>query len=170
MKKWMMIFSMACSLLSAKEARPVEASVATPQQKTFSMIKPDAVAANKIGHIVARIEDEGFHVVAMKMTTLSKEEASSFYSVHKERPFFNELVDYITSGPVVAMVVEKNNAVENYRKLMGATDPLKAAPGTLRGDFGKSIDKNAVHGSDSIENADIEIAFFFSDNQVQDRR
>lgn len=168
MKKMIALLCMGCALLSAKEP-DIQTEAVKPLQKTFSMIKPDAVESNKMGHIIARIEDEGFHVTAIKMTMLTKEEASAFYSVHKERPFFNALVDYMTSGPVVAMVVEKDNAVDGYRKLMGATDPMKAAPGTLRGDFGKSIDKNAVHGSDSLENADKEIAFFFSGEQIQAR-
>ncbi|MFN8700338.1 MAG: nucleoside-diphosphate kinase [Flavobacteriales bacterium] len=129
---------------------------------TFTMIKPDATAAGNTGKILDKIIEAGFTVKAMKWTRLSKEEAGRFYAIHSERPFFGELVDYMTSGPIVAAVLEKENAVESFRKLIGATDPQKAEEGTIRRMFAKSIAANAVHGSDSDENALIEGAFFFS--------
>lgn len=129
---------------------------------TFTMIKPDAVENNYIGPILAKINEAGFRIKAMKYTKLSKEDAGNFYAVHKERPFYGELVDYMSSGPIVAAILEKDNAVEEYRNLIGATDPAKAAPGTIRNLFAKSIAANAVHGSDSDENATIEGSFFFS--------
>jgi nucleoside-diphosphate kinase len=127
------------------------------------MIKPDAVQNGHIGAILAKINEAGFRIVAMKMTRLSKESAEAFYAVHKDRPFFGELVEYITSGPIVAAILEKNNAVEDFRKLIGATDPAKAEEGTIRKMFAKSIAANAIHGSDSDENAARESAFFFSE-------
>ncbi|MBS0604360.1 MAG: nucleoside-diphosphate kinase [Verrucomicrobia bacterium] len=135
-------------------------------QRTLSIIKPDAVAANKIGPIVANIEGAGLKVVAMRMTWMTNDQASIFYAVHKDRPFYKSLVEFMSSGPVVAMVLEGDNAVDSYRKLMGATDPAKAAPGTLRKQFGTSVEHNAVHGSDSVENAKKEIAFFFNESQI----
>ncbi len=131
--------------------------------RTFTMIKPDAVQNGHIGAILAKINQAGFRIVAMRMTRLSKESAGAFYAVHKERPFFGELVDYMTSGPIVAAILEKNNAVEDFRKLIGATDPSKAEEGTIRKMFATSIAANAVHGSDSDENAAIEGSFFFAD-------
>ena len=129
---------------------------------TFTMIKPDAVEANNIGPILAKINQAGFRIVAMKYLKLSKDAAGKFYEVHKERPFYGELVDYMSGGPIVAAILEKNNAVADYRKLIGATDPSKAEEGTIRKLFAKSISANAVHGSDSDENAHIESDFFFS--------
>ena len=129
---------------------------------TFTMLKPDAVEANNIGPILAMINKAGFTVKAMKYLRLSKEQAGNFYAVHKERPFYGELVDYMSSGPLVAAVLEKNNAVADFRTLIGATDPTKADEGTIRKLFAKSIAANAVHGSDSDENAAIEAGFFFS--------
>ena len=129
---------------------------------TFTMIKPDAVEANNIGPILAMINKAGFKIKAMKYLSLSREQAGNFYAVHKERPFYGELVDYMSSGPLVAVVLEKNNAVVDFRTLIGATDPSKAADGTIRKLFAKSIAANAVHGSDSDENAAIEASFFFS--------
>lgn len=129
---------------------------------TFTMIKPDAVAANNIGPILAMMNKAGFKIKAMKYLHLSKEDAGNFYLVHKERPFYGELVDYMSSGPIVAAVLEKDNAVADFRKLIGATDPSKADEGTIRKLFAKSIAANAVHGSDSDENAAIEGSFFFS--------
>jgi nucleoside-diphosphate kinase len=129
---------------------------------TFTMIKPDAVEANNIGPILAMINKAGFTIKAMKYLRLSKEQAGNFYAVHKERPFYGELVDYMCSGPIVAAVLEKNNAVADFRTLIGATDPTKAAEGTIRKLFAKSIAANAVHGSDSDENAANEANFFFS--------
>lgn len=129
---------------------------------TFTMIKPDAVEANNIGPILAKINQAGFRIVAMKYMKLSAETAGKFYEVHKERPFYGELVSYMSSGPIVAAVLEKANAVAEYRTLIGATDPTKADEGTIRKLFAKSIAANAVHGSDSDENANIEANFFFS--------
>lgn len=130
--------------------------------KTFTMIKPDAVANGHIGAILDQIIKSGFKIVAMKLTSLSAEKAGEFYAVHKERGFYNDLVAFMSSGPIVAAILEKDNAIEDYRKLIGATDPTKAEPGTIRNLFAKSIDANAVHGSDSDENAEIEGNFFFS--------
>ena len=130
--------------------------------RTFTMIKPDAVENNYIGGILAKINENGFRIVAMKYTRLSKEAAGAFYAVHKERPFYGELVNYMSSGPIVAAILEKDNAVADFRKLIGATDPTKAEPGTIRALYAKSIAANAVHGSDSDENAEIEGNFFFS--------
>jgi len=130
--------------------------------KTFTMIKPDAVGNNYIGPILAKINEAGFRIVAMKYTQLTPERAGEFYAIHKQRPFYNDLVKYMSSGPIVAAILEKNNAVEDFRKLIGATDPAKAEKGTLRNLFAKSIDANAMHGSDSDENAAIEGSFFFS--------
>ncbi|MHB8258632.1 MAG: nucleoside-diphosphate kinase [Bacteroidia bacterium] len=130
---------------------------------TFTMLKPDAVEANNIGAILAMMNKAGFTIKAMKYLCLSKEQAGNFYAVHKERPFYGELVEYMSSGPIVAAVLEKNNAVADFRTLIGATDPAKAADGTIRKLFAKSISANAVHGSDSDENAAIEASFFFSE-------
>lgn len=130
--------------------------------KTFTMIKPDAVEANNIGPILAMMNKAGFKILAMKYMRLTKEQAGMFYEVHKERPFYGELTEYMSSGPIVAAVLTKDNAVADYRKLIGATDPTKAEDGTIRKLFAKSIAANAVHGSDSDENAEIESNFFFS--------
>ena len=130
--------------------------------RTFTMIKPEAAEKGLIGAILDRIEKGGFRIVAMKKTQLSKKEAGTFYAVHKERPFYGELVDYMSSGPIVAAILEKDNAVVDFRTLIGATDPSEAAEGTVRKDFAESKAKNAVHGSDSDENAEIEGNFFFS--------
>lgn len=126
------------------------------------MIKPDAVADGNIGNILQKIQQSGFRIVAMKYTKLSADAAGAFYAVHKERPFYGELVQYMSSGPIVAAILEKSNAVEDFRKLIGATDPAKAEEGTIRKMYAKSISANAVHGSDSDENAQIEGNFFFS--------
>mgnify|MGYP005838493321 CR=1 FL=1 len=128
---------------------------------TFTMIKPEAVQNEHIGEILAMINRSGFHIVALKMMRLSRENAANFYAVHKEKPFYEELVEFMTSGPIVAAILQKENAVEDYRKLIGATDPSKAEDGTIRKLFAESIQKNAVHGSDSDENAQFEAAFFF---------
>lgn len=135
-------------------------------ERTLSIIKPDAVAKNVIGKIIDRFETNGLRIAAMKKIQLSKDDAAKFYEVHKERPFFNDLVEYMTSGPVVVMVLEGENAVAKNRELMGATDPKEAAPGTIRADFAESIEANAVHGSDSLENAQKEIAFFFAQREI----
>lgn len=129
-------------------------------ERTLSIIKPDAVAKNVIGKIIDRFESNGLKIAAMKKIQLTKNDAAKFYEVHKERPFFNDLVEYMVSGPVVVMVLEGENAVAKNRELMGATDPKEAAPGTIRADFAESIEANAVHGSDSLENAEKEIRFF----------
>ena len=138
-------------------------------EKTISIIKPDAVAKNVIGEIYSRFEKNGLKVVAAKMKQLSKEDAEGFYAVHKERPFFNDLVSFMTSGPVMIQVLEGENAVLKNRELMGATNPKEAVAGTIRADFAESIDANAVHGSDSLENAAIEIAYFFKPEDVVSR-
>jgi nucleoside-diphosphate kinase len=130
-------------------------------EQTLSIIKPDAVAKNVIGKIYSRFEENGLKIVQAKMAHLSKEDAEGFYAVHKERPFFNNLVTFMTSGPVMIQVLEGENAVLKNRELMGATNPQEAALGTIRADFAESIDANAVHGSDSLENAKIEIDYFF---------
>ena len=130
-------------------------------EQTLSIIKPDAVAKNVIGKIYTRFEENGLKIVQAKMAHLSKEEAEGFYAVHKDRPFFNDLVTFMTSGPVMIQALEGDNAVLKNRELMGATNPKEAAPGTIRADFAESIDANAVHGSDSLENAKIEIEYFF---------
>ena len=129
---------------------------------TFTMIKPDAVANGHIGKILDKITEAGFSIVAMKYTRLSEETAGKFYDIHRERPFFKDLVGFMSSGPIVAAVLKKDNAVEDFRKLIGATDPKKAEPGTIRNLFAESIEANAVHGSDSDENAVIEAGFFFN--------
>lgn len=130
--------------------------------RTFTMIKPDAVQDGHIGAILAQINAAGFKIVAMKLTQLSSDKAGKFYEVHKERPFYGELVSFMSSGPIVAAILEKENAVEDFRKLIGATDPTKAEPGTIRALFARSVGENAVHGSDSDENAAIESAFHFA--------
>jgi nucleoside-diphosphate kinase len=131
-------------------------------QKTFSIIKPDAIKRNLIGHINQIIESSGLRIVASKKMYLTKTQAKTFYGVHKERPFFDSLVNYMTSGPVQVQVLEGNDAVSNYRKIMGATNPEQAEEGTIRKLYAESIEANSVHGSDSPENAEIEISFFFS--------
>ncbi len=134
--------------------------------RTFTMIKPDAVEKNYIGGILKMINDAGFKIVAMKYTQLSKEQAGAFYEVHKERPFYGELVEYMSSGPIVAAILEKDNAVEDFRTLIGATNPAEAAEGTIRKIYAESISANAVHGSDSDENAKIEGDFHFKSNEI----
>ncbi len=135
-------------------------------ERTFSIVKPDAVAKNLIGQIYARFESAGLQIVASKMVQLSKEKAEGFYAEHKERPFFNDLVAFMTSGPVMVQVLEGENAILANREIMGATNPAEAARGTLRADFANSIDENAVHGSDAPESAAREIAYFFSEEEI----
>lgn len=135
-------------------------------QRTLSIIKPDAVGKNIIGKIIERIETNGLKIVAAKMFTITKKQAEQFYAIHKERPFFNDLVNFMSSGPVIVQVLEGPNAVEQNRKVMGATNPADAVPGSIRRDFAESIDHNAVHGSDSLDNAKIEIAFFFAEYEI----
>ena len=138
-------------------------------ERTLSIIKPDAVAKNVVGQIYARFEGAGLKIVAARMAQLSRAEAEGFYAVHKARPFFKALVEFMTSGPVMIQVLEGPGAIAKNRDLMGATDPKKAAPGTIRADFASSIDANAVHGSDAPETAAVEIAYFFPASQVHSR-
>jgi len=138
-------------------------------ERTLSIIKPDAVAKNVVGQIYSRFEGAGLKVVAARMMHLSREQAGAFYAVHKERPFYRDLVDFMTSGPVMIQVLEGENAIQKNRDLMGATDPRKAAPGSIRADFADSIDANAVHGSDGIDTARAEVAFFFATLDVHSR-
>ncbi len=135
-------------------------------ERTFSIIKPDATRRNLTGKIIARLEDAGLRVVAQKRVHMTKAQAETFYGVHAERPFFNDLVSFMTSGPVVVQVLEGENAVAKNREVMGATNPADAADGTIRKDFAESIEANSVHGSDSVENAAIEIAYFFSGTEI----
>ncbi|WP_103579662.1 nucleoside-diphosphate kinase [Campylobacter concisus] len=135
-------------------------------QRTLSIIKPDAVKKNVVGKIIDRFESNGLRIAAAKKIQLSKCDAKEFYAVHKDRPFFNDLVEFMISGPVVVMVLEGENAVAKNRELMGATNPKEATPGTIRADFADSIDANAVHGSDSLENAVNEINFFFASREI----
>ena len=136
------------------------------KERTFSIIKPDATRRNLTGKINARIEGAGLRIVAQKRIRMTKPQAEGFYAVHKARPFFEGLVKFMTSGPVVVQVLEGDNAVAKYREVMGATDPAKAAPGTIRKDFAESIEANSVHGSDAPETAAQEIKFFFTDNEI----
>jgi nucleoside-diphosphate kinase len=131
-------------------------------EHTLAIIKPDAVSRGLIGKILARLEEQGFHVRALKMVQLSKQTAQAFYRVHAERPFYESLTMYMSSGPVVPMLLERDNAIQSLRDLMGATDPQQAAPGTIRRDYGENIERNAIHGSDAAATAVGEIAFFFS--------
>jgi nucleoside-diphosphate kinase len=135
-------------------------------ERTFSIIKPDAVGKNVIGEIVSRFEKNGLRVIASKMLQLSKQQAQGFYAVHKERPFYNDLVEFMISGPVVVQVLEGENAISKNRELMGATNPAEAAPGTIRADFATTVDENAVHGSDAPETAAEEIKYFFKDDEL----
>jgi nucleoside-diphosphate kinase len=137
-----------------------------PHEYSLTLVKPDAVASNHVGDVVARFEKGGLCVAAARMTKLTKQQAESFYAVHKDRPFYPDLVTYMSSGPIVAIVLEGTDTVAKARAIMGATDPKKAAAGTIRADFGQSVQQNAVHGSDSIENAKKEIAFFFKPNEI----
>jgi len=135
-------------------------------ERTISIIKPDAVAKNVIGKIYSRFEKAGLKIVAAKMMHLSREQAEGFYAVHKERPFFGELVEYMTSGPIMVQVLEGESAINKNREVMGATNPADAAPGTIRADFAEDITENAVHGSDAAETAAVEIAYFFKDTEL----
>tara|TARA_E500000081_G_scaffold136129_1_gene149688 strand:- start:189 stop:620 length:432 start_codon:yes stop_codon:yes gene_type:complete len=135
-------------------------------EKTFSIIKPDAVGNNVVGKILQRFEENNLQIIASKMIHLTKEKAEGFYSVHKEKPFFTNLVEFMTSGPVIVQILEGENAILKNREIMGATNPDEAAQGTIRKDFAKSIDENAVHGSDAPETAAAEIAYFFNDNEI----
>jgi nucleoside-diphosphate kinase len=135
-------------------------------ERTLSIIKPDAVAKGVIGKILSRFEDNGLRIAATKKLQLSQQDAEAFYAVHAERPFFKDLVDFMISGPVVVTVLEGDAAMQKNRDLMGATNPAEAEAGTIRADFAESIDANAVHGSDSVENAAVEIAFFFAEREI----
>jgi nucleoside-diphosphate kinase len=135
-------------------------------ERTISIIKPDAVARNVVGEIYSRFEKAGLRIVAARMMHLSREQAGEFYAVHKERPFYGELIDYMTSGPIMVQVLEGDNAIAKNREVMGATNPKDAAPGTIRADFATDITENAVHGSDAPETAATEIAFFFGENGI----
>jgi nucleoside-diphosphate kinase len=135
-------------------------------ERTFAIIKPDAVARRLIGDIVKRIEASGLKIVGMRLVRLSRAEAETFYDVHKERPFYSSLCDYMTSGPVVVMALEGDGAIKRWRDLMGATDPAKAEPGTIRRDFGQNVEQNATHGSDAPETAARELAFFFRTSEL----
>jgi nucleoside-diphosphate kinase len=134
--------------------------------RTFTIIKPDSVRKGNFGRIISRIESEGFRILGLKKATLSRQQAEAFYGVHRERPFFGSLVEYMTSGSVYVAALERENAVAELRKLMGATDPAKADANTIRKEFGESIEQNAIHGSDSDENAQIEISFFFAGTEL----
>lgn len=138
-------------------------------ERTLTIIKPDAVQRNLTGKILARLEDEGFVVLGMKMVYLSKSDAERFYAVHRERPFFNDLTTFMSSGPAVPMVLQRQNAIETLRQVMGATNPAEAAEGTIRKEFALDIEKNSIHGSDSPESAATEIPFFFSHLELQER-
>ena len=135
-------------------------------ERTISIIKPDAVAKNVIGEIYSRFENAGLRIIAARMEHLSTERAGEFYAVHKERPFYNDLISFMTSGPVIVQVLEGEDAIAKNREVMGATNPADAAPGTIRADFAQTVDENAVHGSDGADTAKAEIAFFFGDNGV----
>ena len=137
-----------------------------PGNRTFTMIKPDAVESNNIGNITQMISDAGFSIKAMKLTRLSRVQAQKFYAVHKERPFYNELVEYMTSGPIIAAILEKENAVTDFRNLIGSTDPSEAEDGTIRKKYAESKGRNAIHGSDSDENAIIESEFHFQPSEI----
>tara|TARA_B100001758_G_C18319546_1_gene562442 strand:+ start:551 stop:982 length:432 start_codon:yes stop_codon:yes gene_type:complete len=137
-----------------------------PLERTLSIIKPDAVSKNVIGKIIQRFEEQNLEIVATKMLHLSREKAEGFYDIHKEKPFFNKLVDFMTSGPVIVQVLEGENAISKNREIMGATNPTEAKDNTIRKDFANSIDENAVHGSDAVETAKIEIAYFFNNDEI----
>lgn len=155
------LFSAISPLASAQPAEQAQVN-----QQTLSIIKPDAVSDNHIGDIISRFEKQNLRIAAIKMMKLSLQQAGDFYAVHKERPFYKDLVEYMSSGPVVVMVLSGPDAVAKNRAIMGATDPKKAAPGTIRADFARSIQQNAVHGSDAPETAKQEIAFFFSPAEI----
>lgn len=139
-------------------------------ERTFSIVKPDAVAKNVIGQIYSRFEEAGLKIVASRMLHLSREQAGEFYAVHKERPFYNDLIDFMTSGPVMVQVLEGENAIARNREIMGATNPQEAAAGTIRADFAQTVDENAVHGSDGPDTAKAEIAFFFPEGVCERTR
>jgi Nucleoside diphosphate kinase len=135
-------------------------------QRTFTIVKPDSMQKRNAGRIIARLEAEGFAILGMKKLSLTRQQAEGFYAIHRERPFFADLVRYMTSGPVIVAALERDNAVAHLRQVMGATDPKKADQGTIRAEFGESIERNAIHGSDSLENGKIEVAFFFPEAEL----
>ncbi len=135
-------------------------------ERTLTILKPDCVRKNLIGEVTRRIQEAGFTILAMKMTRLTKDTAGGFYAVHRERPFFDELTDFMSSGPCVPMILEKENAIADFRELIGATNPAEADEGTIRSDFADSLGENIVHGSDSVENGKIEAAYFFAESDV----
>ncbi len=135
-------------------------------ERTLTILKPDCVRKNLIGEVTRRIQEAGFRIVAMKMTRLTKDTAGGFYAVHKERPFFDELVEFMSSGPCVPMILEKENAIKDFREFIGATDPSEAEEGTIRADFADSVGENIIHGSDSVANGKKEAAYFFSEAEV----
>ena len=139
------------------------------KQRTFSIIKPDGVSKNQAGSVLARLEADGFVVLALKLVHMTKREAEGFYAVHRERPFFSSLTDFMSSGPSIVMVLEREDAVSKLREIMGATDPAKAAPGTIRKDLATSVERNVIHGSDSPESAAVEIPYFFSALELHSR-
>lgn len=157
------------SCIFGHAATPTPEKAPEVMQQTLSIIKPDAVAANHIGAIIERLEKNGLRVIAAKMTKLTTKQAEDFYAVHKERPFYKDLVTFMTSGPIFVQVLQGPDAVALNRNVMGATDPKKAEAGTLRADFGTDVQNNAVHGSDSADNAKKEIAFFFKPNEIYTR-
>jgi len=136
-------------------------------ERTFGIIKPDAVTRNITGKIISKIEENGFTIIAMKKLWLTKKQAGGFYAVHKDKPFFQSLTDYMSSGPCIAMVLEKDNAIAAWRKLMGATNPTQAAPGTIRKEYAVNLETNSVHGSDAADTAEFEIKYFFSNLEVE---
>jgi nucleoside-diphosphate kinase len=166
MKKLLLTLFLTSGALFAEEAVSAPQKRELQIEQTLSIIKPDAVEHNQIGEIIEYLETGGLKVVAAKMVRLTPEQARSFYAVHKEKAFFNDLVSYMTSGPVLIQVLEGEDAVAVNRQIMGDTDPQKASPGTLRADFGTDIGHNAVHGSDSLENAKKEISFFFKADEI----
>jgi nucleoside-diphosphate kinase len=149
--------------------RPIARSLLVPVERTLSIIKPDAVSANVIGEIYTRFERAGLRIIATRMLQLDREQAEGFYAVHKDRPFFKDLVEFMISGPVIVQVLEGEDAIRMNRKVMGATNPKDAAPGTIRADFAKTIDENAVHGSDGPATAQAEIAYFFTPADIHRR-
>ncbi len=157
-----LLFCILCSFTQPED-------ISMKKEQTLSIIKPDGVGKNVIGKVIDRFETAGLQIVAAKMIQLSKKDAEKFYEIHKERPFYKDLVNFMTSGPVLVMVLEGPNAVKKNREVMGETDPKKAAAGTIRKDFATTIDENVVHGSDSVENAKIEIGFFFAGRDIVER-
>ncbi len=151
---------------SGKKEIPIKTLLIMARQRTLAILKPDCVRKGLIGEVLRRIQDAGFTVKAMKMTRLTKQTAGGFYAVHKERPFFDELTDFMSSGPCVPVVLEKENAIEDFRALIGATNPAEAAEGTVRKEFADSVGENIVHGSDSVENGKIEAAYFFAESEL----